>query len=156
MCTAGKWNCKEGCYSSEEFSTAHRLTIPLSKKTLARRYTTSNTGVSPDDIKNQVTTSESAKVRNVGMSLTSQTARTYFLMAAPHNNMVFQQLTPQELSTVLTIAILLGVIRYFRYDVSGGHSVIDITFSIGLAFVTAIIGLLIAKRLGWLPTNTHR
>lgn len=70
--------------------------------------------------------------------------------------MVFQQLTPRELGTVLLIAILLGVTRYFRYDVSGGYSAMDIAFSIGLAFVTATIGLLIAKRLGWPPTSTGR
>lgn len=74
-------------------------------------------------------------------------------MAAPHDSMVFQQLTSQELGTVLLIAILLGLIRYFRYDVHGGRSVIDITVSIGLAFVAATIGPLIAKRLGWIPAS---
>lgn len=74
-------------------------------------------------------------------------------MAVPHNSMVFQQLMSHELGTVLLIAILLGLLRYFRYDVYGGRSAIDIIFSIALAFVAATIGLLIAKRLDWIPTN---
>ncbi|MCD2204885.1 hypothetical protein [Halobacterium sp. KA-6] len=63
------------------------------------------------------------------------------------------QLTAQELSAILVIGVVLGVSRYFRYDVEGGFPVIDVLLSTVLAFLVATAALLVAKRLGVVPES---